>query len=229
MLLSILKRFWREITIVILIIIIGLSVKTCSERGDTIALLDKSRDSVFNKLTEVVTKNGELVTRINTYEVTVKQLKDHSDALGVDKKKLEKQVGNLNNLVGYWKGKAGVRDSIWVLSHDTVFVDGNTHLNLRAFNWKNEFIDIRGWSGADSTLLYYDYSVDFSLTTYRQRSGFLNLKKGNLLTDIYFSDPNFKVTEFKGLVTKEPPKTFIEKDWWKVLGAFIGGYLIGVK
>jgi uncharacterized small protein (DUF1192 family) len=55
-------------------------------------------------------------------ELTAKQIKDNAEILGVEKKRLEKQVGNLNNLVSRLKadlvakgeGNTNLRDTVYI-------------------------------------------------------------------------------------------------------------------
>lgn len=195
-------------------IVVAIVSNTCEKRGRDIAVLSQAASDSANVIKRYKASTGELMHQIRTYEITVAQLKEYDEQLGVDNKKLKKQIESLNNLVGYWRGKAGIRDSVVVANTDTVYLEHGESTVGKAFSWGNKFITISGISDSDSTSLVYSYAVDFSLTAYRQRSGFLNLKRGNLVTDIYFSDPNFQVKEFKGYVIKEPPK-----KWWET-GAF---------
>lgn len=224
MFLSIIKRFWREIIIAILVIAVAISAKTCQRTASDKDVLQKIHDDTVKVFTN---KNKELINQIQTHQLTIAQLKDDYQQLGLDKKKLENQVGNLNNLVGYWKGKAYVKDTFTVANHDTVFIDSKGIQETgRAFDWTNKYLTISGFSSQAKTFIKYDYSVDFTLIPYRQKHGFLGLGKSTLVTDLHFSDPNIKVKEFQGILIKEPKKPFYEtKVFIFTIGLVAGTYL----
>src|SRR5690242_19357441 len=205
---KIILKYWREIVIAVLIIVVLSSVRTCSNKQDDISLLEKSRDSAYYKATYYKNKEGELIGQIKTFEVTNKQLKEYGDQLGFENEGLKKQVGKLTNLVAHYKGKVGMRDTIEVVNHDTIYSDRSGDLvKGKWFFWSNNFLSLDGVTTDKTTSIAYNYDVSFELTSYRK--GKTLFKPGQLVTDIKFNDPNMKVTEFKGfVVTEDKPKFY---------------------
>lgn len=222
MLITILKRFWREIIIAVLVIVVSISVQTCHDKSRQIGILEDSRDSAFNYATTYIDKNGKLQQQVKTHEITIRELKSNGKNLGIDNDKLRKQVGKLTNLVGYWKGNASVSDTITVANTDTVIVNGGGI--GKQFSWSNKYMEISGVTMSHSTSLQYKYDLDFTLVAYRKKHG--PFGKSELLSDINFSDPNVNVKEFKGIVIKEAPKKWYERRGFQIGAAFLAGYII---
>lgn len=231
-----LKKYWREIAIVILVLIVVFSVNTCQRRNDDIKVITSQRDSARFGIKSFINKNNELVHQVETQEITIGQLKDHGIQLGYDNNKLRKQVGNLNNVVAHWKGKAvstGVvvipdviikpDSSVSVVHPDPVHID----LEFKSGNtWTNGFLTLDSikFNSFEKKLQFrYQYKTDFSLTAYRKKKLF-GLIKGPLVADISFKDPNMVVTDFKGFVVKEPRENFFQKK----IGKFTIGVVTGI-
>lgn len=215
---------WQLILIVILLIVCFTSIRSCKINSDRADIEIHKNDSSFKIAKYYRDKNGQLIGQVNTHELTVKNLKEYGDQLGFENKSLKKQVGNLNNLVAHWQGKAGVADTIRTVVHDTTYVDrdGET-VTAQTFKWKNKFMDLEGIIVTDSLTLRYLYNVDFALTAYRKPQGGFWKPPGQLVADVKFNDPSFKVTEFKGFVITEP-----RKKWYETKGFAIGaGFLLG--
>jgi hypothetical protein len=107
---------------------------------------------------------------------------------------------------------------------DTVIANGaGPLLPAKTFKWNNKYLYLDETIIGNNVTLVYLYDVDFSLTAYRKpQIGFWK-PPGQLVADIKFSDPNFKVGEFKGFVIKEP-----RKRWYQTTGAKIGfGVVLG--
>lgn len=227
MFLSILKRFWREIIIAILVIVVALSASQCQKQKSDIALLNQIQDSTFNALQTVKEKNGELTTRINTYQVTEEQLKNNVAELGLNEKKLKSQIGSLTNLVTYYAAKIQLRDSFTVVNHDTTFITKGDTTRAKAFQWGNKYLAINGFTAPAYTTISYSYTVDFELKSYTKKTGFLGLGRSQLLTDLTFSDPNIQVKQFKGIVVQQPKKKWYETGIARYGAAAVVGYWIG--
>lgn len=230
MLKKVITKYWREVLILALLIACAMSVRTCKQNSDTVGILSAKADSSYLKATYYRGKNGELIGQVNTHELTIKNLKELGDQLGFDNAALRDQVGKLNRLVAHWQGKAGMRDTIYATLTDTVYVD-STGIEVagRSFKWNNQYLFINGLVMTDNVQLSYLYEVDFSLTAYRKpQMGFWK-PPGQLVADIKFSDPKFRVTEFKGFVVTEP-----RKRWYETKGAAIGfgailGFYLGTR
>jgi hypothetical protein len=220
-----LKKYWREMLIVLLVIVVTISFKTCKSYQADADIYKNKSDSTYNKATAFVNKNNQLVWQVKTYALTIKDLKKHGNELGFENSSLKKQVGSLNNLVAHWRGKASIRDTVKTVLHDTTIVINGIKIAEQTFSWGNKYMVIDGAIVEKKITIGYKYSVDFSLTAYRAPKKGLFRPPGPLVADIYFNDPNFKVNEFKGFVIQENRKRWYETNVFKYsAGALLGGY-----
>lgn len=180
-----LKAYWENILIVLLGLALILSLRTCSNKNDRISFLEYQADSTKFVIAEEVDKNGRLQSKILVQQVTLNQYKENWEA---ESKEFKRQIGNLKNMVGYWKGKITFSDTVEIVLRDTVYLDGST---TRLFDWNNGYLELTGEVFPSTVDLKYLYTVDFTLVPY--------YKGKDLLTDIHFTDPHLKVREFKGL------------------------------
>jgi len=221
-----LKKFWREILIVILVIVVSIVSKSCQSKMQDIAVLKERNDSTYTVAKTYIDKSGKLVAQVKTHEATISELKKGYVDLGITNSELKKQVGSLNNLVGYWRVKAIARDTITVTAHDTVYIDKHGLKQIGgAFTWQTKFIEVDGIYHVDKTVsLAYQYNPSFSLTAYRKDKTFF--KPGTLVVDVRFDDQNIKTKEITGVVVKEEPKKWYETGVAKFVAGVIAGIFI---
>ncbi len=232
----IILKYWKNILIVILLLVVAGSVKQCKNNQDDTEVLLNSKDSAYHVAQYYRRKNGEIVGQVKTQKITIDQLKEHGDKLGFDNKKLKDQVGNLKNLVAHWKGSASVRDTFKVTLKDTVIVSDTIKYHMKYFNWNNKYLTLDGDFAFDTTsnkfgplTIRYNYDVNFELTAYyKKQSKFFVpktwFKPKQLVTDIEFKDPNLRVNNFSGLVVTPPRQNFLNSK----LGRFVEGAVIGI-
>ena len=214
----ILKKFWKEIALLLMLILLSLSVRQCSQNADSIKVLHSSTDSLkYYKL-----KDGRTAAQGEVDALTIKQLKEFGGQLGFDNQQLKQQIGKLSNLVAHWKGKAGMRDTVEIPLRDTIIVevDGTDDAEL-TFSYSNKYLFLDGIINEGNLSLSYKYNTEFTLTAYRKSPGLFRSKI--LVADLVFKDPNMQTTEFKGLVIKEPKKTFWQTTGGKLLIGFTAG------
>lgn len=225
---DILKRYSKAIVVIILIILFAWGMFAAINWGlvmrDQNTALINSRDSLYLQAQYYKDKNGELVAQVKTFELTTSDLKKVGDELGFDKKRLESQVGNLKNLVGYWKGQASAHGGDTVLLRDTIYVTlrGDT-IKAQKLNWTDTHLTLTGLYRPTDSKFSFDYSYDlggFEITAYRKRQGLFKPKQ--LVSDVRFGDENLKVTQFQGVVIKEEKKKF-----WETKGFAFGAGLVG--
>lgn len=233
----ILLKFWREILIVVLILLFASSVRQCSVNGDDARLMSHIADSSFSVANYYKTKNGELVGQVKTHQITIGQLKKYGEDIGFQINDLTKQVGNANRLVAHWRGKAHMSGSATVALKDSIVkssdlmdltTDGTETVTIgKYFAWSNNHLELDGFISVDSNQISinYKYSTDFTLTAYRKPQGLF--KPRQLVADIWFDDPNMKVREFKGFVIQEPRRRFYQTSLFQVSIAVGAGFLIG--
>ncbi len=214
----------QPILIAILAIAFFASVRSCSINEDNTSIALHKADSSFLTAKYYENKNGELIGQVSTHELTIKQYKEYGEQLGFDNQSLKMENKKLKNLVAHWQGEASMRDTFRVTLYDTVTVRDGKPIPGRGFNWNNKYLFIDGVIdlGLKNITIGYSYDVDFSLTAYRKPQRGFWKPPGQLVADIYFSDPNFKVTTFKGFVVKEEPKR-----WYQTTGAKIGFGVVG--
>jgi len=222
-------KYWREIIIVVLIVAMVMIGRSCNSIKSDNSLLLSSLDSSYSMARHYVNREGELVAQVNTHKATVDQLKQYSDQLGIEKRALERQVGSLNNLVGYWKGQAQVIDTITTVIRDTVIVDTTGHaISERRFEWVGSNLKLQGTFRERQVTITYDYKFKFELVSYYKPKTFSEVikhpfKPKQLVSDLTFDDLNLTVSSFKGIVTTMPPKR-----WYQTTGFKIGvGVVIG--
>ena len=225
---KIILKYWREILLLISAIIISTSVTQCNRNKSDKRLAFNTLDSAFNVAKYYQTKNGELVGQIKTHEGTIEQLRQYGEQMGFEVERLQNQVGNLKRLVGHWHGKAQLKDTFRITLHDTVYLRNNSPTFAKKLDWSNEYMTMKGILEGNQFDMNYEYNVDFRITAYYKPTGFLKPKQ--LVTDIYFSDPNMRVQEFRGFVVEQPKIGFFHTKFGVVtvgVGAFALGYLAG--
>lgn len=221
---SFLKKHWETIIIGLMAIGILLSVKTCQKNADTIRTLENKTDSAYTSVRYYKDKNERLQAQVNAQEVTIENFKGY---WAEDSKRIKKQIGNLNRLIAFWKGKAGVVDSVYIEVTDTVYLTREGFDTNKGFNYSNGYLTLSGGLNTitNQLSLDYQYQVNFELTSYYKKTG---LFKKQLVADLNFSDPKLKVQEFDAIQIK-PKERFYDKAWFQIGVGVIGGFYLGSK
>lgn len=172
-------------------------------------------------------KNGQLVSERESIQITVKDLERENEQLGIDKSTLKDQVGNLNNLVSYYKGQIQVKGRGEVKGKDSIIYvrekdkDSLVREIGKKFNFDNRFLKLNIFYKPlqDSLDISYSYNANFSLTTYYKRvPAIFGTKK--LFADVRFNDPNARmIGNVQSIVVEQPPKKLIQKNgFWAGVG-----------
>lgn len=217
-------RYWKELSIVLLTIGLWLSLNTCQRKQDDNKLLLSTIDSAYTKAQYYKNKNGDLVGQVKIQELTIAQVRDYANELSIDRDRLKQQVGGLKNLVGYWQGKASVRDTFSVPLRDTIIIAGDSSGAVdKFFVWSNDYLFLDGVINTSDNILSisYKYQFKFELTTYYKPKSFTQkltqpFKPKQLVADLYFSDPNLRAIDFTGIVIKQDKKKFYETAGFKI-------------
>ena len=200
---ALLKLYGQYILIVLLVIALILSIRSCRNQRDMVTLERNGKDSAYHYATKVELKGGQDAFRIKTLEATVHELRGSDILSELEKIKLKQHVGSLNRVVAYWKGSVRATDTITATLRDTVYLDrAGTKVPSKAFKWQSKYLSLDGLMGLETVKIDYHYNVDFTLTAYRKSQGLF--KRSQLVTDITFSDPAVQVGSFTGVVVKEP-------------------------
>jgi hypothetical protein len=230
----IIKKYWREIVMAVMAIIIAISVKTCESKRSDSELLKNTLDSTYLITNYYKNKNGEFIGQVKAQQVTISQLENYANELGIDKEKMKDQIGSLENLVTYWKGKASSSGSTVITMRDTVYVDIGTGMKVdKEFTWTNKYLFLDGKMDmmTNKLSLDYKYNVEFEFTSYYKPRTFgekITFKPKVLVGDLKINDPSARVNEFRGVVIQE------EKNKGKsnlISGAvgFLAGFLLGSR
>lgn len=216
---NLLKQYWREVAIAILIIICILSVRACKNQKELTTVANSKSDSTYHEAVAVKLKNGQLTFRVNTLEATTEQLKRENI---LENKKLKDQIGSLSNLVTFYQGKMNAHADFAAIAHDTIVNvihdKDTTRIKEKTFlAHPSKWLTIHSIYNpvTDSIFHRYRYWVDFDLKSYWRGKNLFH--RGDLVSDITFSDPAVSVGEFQGIIVKEPPKKWHETTLAKVL------------
>lgn len=220
MIISFLQKYWQYLLIAILGIALLFSVKSCKNQVGLTTLEKHGKDRAYHYATQIRLSDSTKAYRIRTLELTSNQLKGENLTLYTDKKKSDEQVrvlkievGNLNRIVALYSGTITMDQSFELVGKDSV-VKGDTipnsiiHTQLvnkeKIFPWHNKWMTFHGiYNPAnDSLKVKYAYRADFKLVSYFKGKNLI--KKGDLISDITFSDPSIQVGEFQGVVVKQP-------------------------
>ncbi len=217
----------RIIYAAIALFMFALLMQTCHqsnvERKQFADNLRISRDSTRH----FIDKTGQLVSEKETIQITVDDLKNQNVDLGIDKDNLKKQVGNLNNLVNYYKGKLVTSGQGQVKGRDTTIIvvdqrgDTVQHVEQK-FAYRSPYLtfDATYDPVIDSLKFKYGYQVDFQLSTFYVRHKLF--AKRQLFADVRLSDPKASMQNVQSILIVEPPKKWYETNWFYVaLGASI--------
>lgn len=226
------------------VVIFGLvmvMVNSCSfhakREADLLDNLRIAKDSVKH----LRDKQGKLVSRVETMTLTIDDLGKQGAALGLDNDDLKKQVGNLSNLVAYYRGKMVVKQEIKSKAKDTIIynftpkcidciVDAKNDtvdsVSAKLFEYDNGYLSLRQLYNPVSGWLTtkYQYQTGFELTFYKRHDNLFNpFSKKRLYADFRLKDQNASLTEATAVLVKLPPKMFYERTWFHMLVGFFGG------
>lgn len=213
---------------IIAIAIALFSIKSCSDKKEEGERLKSNLLIAKDSVHHLRGKNGELINRVGSMQLTVSDLKTQNQQLGLDKDILKKQVGNLNNLLSFYKGKINSKGTILSIVHDTVFIQKGISTHYKSFRYTNKYLYLDEFYNPlnDSIKIKYNYSTDFTYTTYYKPVGFLKFKK-ILVTDIVLTDPNASLINGTSVSIIPPKKKWYQTDLFKVGVGFVAGkYLL---
>lgn len=210
-------------TIALLAIVLYCLFEQRNTLQDTTQALSIWRDSVSYYNNE----QGELIAQKQIAEITIRDLKQINEQLGIDRERLEKQVGNLRNLNTYFKSKIQSKGKGTAVTIDTVVqIVQNTdtvEAEAQSVDWTNKYLSLDGvfvpkfnrWDFS------YSYVVDLEIVSYNKkiRKGLFAPKQ--FVVDFKLSDPNAKVVDLRALqITRK-------KKWYQTTGFKVGVGVVG--
>lgn len=221
---NILFKIKDWLLLIVALIIIYYVVHTRNLRKENEDLINNLK--IAKKEVEVYKdKNNELTYQIEVMIVQKNNLSESLGLLGVDKKRLERQVGSLNNLVSYWKGKASIAGRIDTVYQDTTIYRDTTKIKAKKLDWTNGFLSLKQLYNPqnDSVAIDYTYSTGIEQIVRYKSNGFL--KKKTLVVDLRFEDKSMKLDSSKYILVDKTG----DKKWYQTgLAKYTVGIFIGL-
>jgi hypothetical protein len=227
---SFIKKFWREISILVLFIVCFASIRSCRTANGLVELQRHGLDSAYHYATNVTLKNGTHVFRIKTLEATVHQLRGENVLSALEISKLKSDKIEMGDLSAYYRGLVEAQGTIALKGKDSIIYvqtrNGETQQKIKSFKYDGNWLQLRSVYNpiTDSLSHRYLYRVEFTLATYRKRQGLF--KRSILLSDVSFNDPSIQVGEFTAVKVVEPPKRFYETRLFVFLIGVAGGAIV---
>lgn len=222
-----LQKFYREVAIGILILLLIGSVKSCKRNAEDLKVANQLYHNADSVGITYQLKNGMDAQQIHTQQLTIHQIRGENISLFMDKQALTEQVGNLNRLVAHYQGSISMDNFLNSGGRDTVYLEivgkDTTRRPAKQFSFKNKWLALEETYTPynDSIRRHYQYQVDFTLTTYWKGKNFF--KRGDLVSDLVFDDPNIKVRKFTGINVVVPPPPVYKQNWfWGLVGLATG-------
>lgn len=226
----------RVLSYVAILVLAGLLVQTCVQKKQDEQRLEDNVRITQDSVKHYRDKSGQLVAQREAILIRENDLKSQAVALGIDKDRLEKQVGKLSNLVSYYKGELQAKGTVVSEGKDTVLVEvvrgDTTRREAKVFEYANAFLFLHQLYLPDSNRLIteYEYKVEVEVTTYRRRDNPFNfLSKKRLYADVRLSDPNASIINARSVVIDLPAKRWYERTWVHLVAGAVGGIFIATK
>lgn len=203
------------------------------EKGSISDILRIKQDSL--KL--VKNKNGELVGRVETFEITIKELKENEQYILGENSNLKKKIGDLDNLVSYYKAQAIIsgqgQGNLVVVPVEEAYIKPDNPAEVKLYKnikWNSEFLDITGTVfDCEKYKFEYTYRLIFETYTYKKKlqekriSRFFGRK--SLVTDLNFADQNNLTPVSATSITIKPEKGVFKSGWFKFGAGFVAGFV----
>ena len=174
-------KVWYWVIVIVALLMMVASMYSCTQSTQREKKLLNNIKTSQDSVRLMVDQNHDLVGQVQSISVTVDELKQQGDVLGVDNKRLKQQVGNLNNLVSYYKGKIKSQDTVVSKGRDTtitVVIHGDTTTQKeKVFGYSNKYLTLNQLYNPTTDLLTtsYSYTTGFELTLYKRRNNPFNI------------------------------------------------------
>lgn len=172
-------------------------------------------------------KYGQEVAQKGVMILKTTELNSQAELLGIDNKRLKNQVGKLDNLVSYWKVKAGTSGRIDTVYQDSiVYINGESVLQKK-LGWSNKYLTLNQtyFPATNKLTIDYSYSTGIELTIYDKSKGWF--KKPELVGDVRFDDPDMKATKSDiTIIDKTKQPKFYQTTLFKIGVGVVGGFLL---
>jgi len=165
--------------------------------------LSTLKDSVLN----VVTKNGQLISKITSVEVDKRNLKDALEIAGFDKKTLKDENIKLKNITFALRAQLEAVGSISTPVKDTFkIVETDTIYYTKVNDWTDNKLSIFGGTIENNNLNFerYNFKVGFDF--------FITEERNKSIVSVKFPDTNVKLITANSIIV--PHKTKWYGKWW---------------
>ena len=203
----------KVISIVIGIVILALIVLLVVEKiksnnlSDDVQLRNVELSTLKDSVLSVVTKNGQLISKIESVEVDKGNLKDALSIAGFDMKELRRDNIKKNNIILAMKAQLEATGSISTTVHDTFkVVDTDTIYYSIVNDWTDSKLSIFGGTIENNNLNFerYNFKVGFDF--------FLIEERNKSIVTVKFPDENVRLTTANSITVVHKTKWY--KKWW---------------
>ena len=203
----------KVISIVIGIVILALIVLLVVEKiksnnlSDDVQLRNVELSTLKDSVLSVVTKNGQLISKIESVEVDKGNLKDALSIAGFDMKELRRDNIKKNNIILAMKAQLEATGSITTTVHDTFkVVDTDTIYYSTVNDWTDNKLSIFGGTIENNNLNFerYNFKVGFDF--------FLTEERNKSIVTVKFPDENVRLTTANSITVVHKTKWY--GKWW---------------
>ena len=203
----------KVVSIVIGIVILALTVLLVVEKikanklSDAVQLRNVELSTLKDSVLSVVTKNGQLISKVQSVEVDKGNLKDALEIAGFDIKELRKDNIKKNNIILAMKAQLEATGSITTTVHDTFkVVDTDTIYYTTVNDWTDSKLSLFGGTIENKKLNFdsYNFKVGFKF--------FITKERNKSIVSVKFPDENVKLTTANSI--NVPHKTKWYGKWW---------------
>ena len=178
--------------------------------------LSTLKDSVLS----IVTKNGQLISKVQSVEVDKRNLKDALEIAGFNIKELRKDNIKKRNIILAMKAQLEATGSITTTVHDTFkIVNTDTIYYSTVNDWTDNKLSIFGGTIENNNLNFerYNFKVGFDF--------FITEERNKSIVSVKFPDQNVRLITANSIIVPHKIKWY-EKWWVHDLIGLTAGILI---
>jgi hypothetical protein len=212
-----LKKYWWVILVVavlIYILILNIKMNKLSDDKQLQAVeLSTLKDSVLN----VVTKNGQLLSKIQSVEVEKGNLKEALDIAGFDIKELRKDNIKKNDIILAMKAQLEATGTIYTTIHDTFRIVGIDTVYYSTVNdWTDNKLYLYGGTIEKKNLNFksYNFRLGFDF--------FVTEEKNKSIVTVKFPDQSVRLTSANSITGVHKKKIWERGGLLGAVGIVIG-------
>ena len=199
-------KYWKECTIIGLIIILVIMIFTLKYKGQEAERWENNYYTSIDSINEIVTKNNELIYERDNYKLNYDELnKEQQKRIKELEKELNKKINYISKLEG------NIRIDTLIVKDSTYVSDGVTNI---VFDYRDDWFKVNGITKLDrdtiTTInnLYVNVPLTLGMT-----------QEGNE-SSVFVTTPNPYVTfsSIEGTKLNNTPKSFQHWMWTAEIG-----------